>query len=175
MLRCVRSWSVLQELVRRAPDRFRVEMRGIVHDAVADVPKKAAASQGLAYHGRYKVPDDLPTMFDEVDLCWMVHHDSLRPYENWGWARSNRLYEAGWYNTPIIGQYDKDDSRVIEELDCGITLDISQPEEAIEKLLAIQPSDLRRWRENLRATPRERFALSDEHERLLQELELGRR
>ena len=170
LLRCEDSWSVLHDLVQAAPDRFRVEIRGLIDPSLGELSRRVLATDGLTHYGRYQVPDDLPGMFDEIDLCWMVHHDPLRPYETWGWARSNRLYQAGWYKTPIIGQYDKDDSRVVEELDCGMTLDVTRPQEAIEKLLAISDADLTRWRANLDEAPTERFALSGEHASLLRQL-----
>lgn len=167
LLRCEQSWRVLRRLADEAGDRVRIELRGIAFDRLAGLAAEAAARPNVTWHGRYSVPTDLPEMFSGVDLCWMVHHDLERPYENWGWARSNRLYQAGWYRTPLIAQEGKDDSNVVRQHDLGLVLDISKGRDAFERLLEISDEDLRRWRTNIEAAPLSLFALTDEHEQLL--------
>ena len=161
---------MLKDLARTAGDAVQIELRGVPFDQLQQIPKEAETFDNISFGGRYRVPDDLPGMFASVDVCWMVHHDLLRPYENWGWARSNRLYQAGWYQTPLIGQEGKDDSTVVRDHDLGLVLDISKADDAMAQLRAITDDDLARWSANMEAADRSLFALTDEHERLLAQL-----
>jgi succinoglycan biosynthesis protein ExoL len=167
MLRCERSWQLLRRVAREGDGRFQVVLRGVPTDRLADIPERVRDEPHIRYEGSYSVPDDLPEMYGDVDLCWMVHHDTQRPYESWRWARSNRLYQAGWYGTPMVGQVGKDDSTVLAEHGLGMTLDVADLERSAEAFRAIDREDVLRWRRRFAAVPESQFALSHEHESLL--------
>ncbi|MGH0037283.1 MAG: hypothetical protein ACQGVK_19835 [Myxococcota bacterium] len=168
LLRCERSWEVLSRVAREGEGRVRVILRGMPMARLADLAERVERVPNMEFGGRYSVPDDLPGMYGGVDLCWMVHHDTERPYESWGWARSNRLYQAGWFRTPIVGQSDKDDSTVLREHDLGMTIDVTDADASVAALLAVTRQDVARWRDRFEAVPRSVFALGDEHERLME-------
>ncbi len=170
MLRCEYSWACLRRLAEEAGQDVEIVLRGVPYAGCAQLAEEAAGFANVRYEGRYRVPDELPGMYGGVDLCWMVHHDPDRPYENWGWARSNRLYQAGWFGTPIVGQRGKDDAKLVTEHDLGVVVDVTDVAGTIETLKAIGPADLRRWRAALGAMPVTAWALSDEHEALLRRL-----
>ncbi len=117
------------------------------------------------------MPDDLPEIYGDIDLCWMVHHDTERPYESWCWARSNRLYQAGWFGTPIVGQIGKDDSTVLAEHGLGMTIDVAEVDRSVAAFRDIDRQAVARWREQFASVPESVFALSNEHEQLLKILE----
>jgi succinoglycan biosynthesis protein ExoL len=170
MLRCEYSWVCLKRVAEEMGQDVEIVLRGVPYAKLSGLAEEAAGLADVRYEGRYRVPEDLPGMYGEVDLCWMVHHDPDRPLQNWSWARSNRLYQAGWFGTPIVGQRGKDDARLVEEEDLGIVVDVVDVEGTLERLKAVTSSDLGRWRANLRAMPRSAFALTDEHEELLRRL-----
>ena len=170
MLRCERSWEVLRRVAREGQGRFQIVLRGVPTDRLTDLPERVRAEAHMEFSGSYSVPDDLPEMYGEIDLCWMVHHDTVRPYESWGWARSNRLYQAGWYGTPVIGQVDKDDSTVLAEHGLGMTLDVTDVERSVAAFQDLDRADVTAWRRNFATVPESVFALSNEHEHLLDAL-----
>jgi len=170
MLRCERSWEVLRRVAREGQGRFQIVLRGVPSDRLADLPERVRAEAHVEFCGSYSVPDDLPDMYGEIDLCWMVHHDTVRPYESWGWARSNRLYQAGWYGTPVIGQVDKDDSTVLAEHGLGMTIDVADVEASVTAFRDLDRADVSAWRRNFASVPESAFALSNEHELLLNAL-----
>jgi len=167
LLKCERSWEALKAIAARADGAIEVVLRGRVYERLASLPEEAAALPSMRWDGVFVEPDDLQAMYAGVDLCWMVHHDPDRPYENWGWARSNRLYQAGWFGTPLIGQFNKDDTTVVRDHDIGVEVDVLDVAATVEVVTGITQADVARWRERLEALPRSLFALSDEHARLL--------
>lgn len=170
MLRCERSWDVLRQVAREGEGRFEIVLRGVPSDRLTDIPERVRAEDHMEFCGSYSVPDDLPEMYGDIDLCWMVHHDTVRPYESWGWARSNRLYQAGWYGTPVIGQIDKDDSTVLAEHGLGMTLDVTDVEGSVAAFRSLERIDVTAWRQNFATVPENVFALSNEHDHLLSAL-----
>ncbi len=170
MLRCEYSWACLKRLAEEMGQDVEIVLRGVPYAGCAGLAEEAEGLPNVTFGGRYRVPDDLPSMYGGVDLCWMVHHDPDRPYENWGWARSNRLYQAGWFGTPIVGQAGKDDATVVTDHDLGIVVDVTDVPGTIAALRGVSPTDLGRWRRNLSDMPRSAWALTDEHAELLKRL-----
>ncbi len=171
LLRGRESWDVLKQLVRAAPDRVEIRLRGIPSGDITDrLLEEAAALPQVNYGGRYRVPDDLEAMYGEVDLSWMVHYDPLVHPHTWTLARSNRLYESGWFGVPPVGQVGKDDTRFAEAHDLGPAVDIGRPDEAVARLLAITAADLQRWQQNIAALPDGAWSESGDHRPLLERL-----
>jgi hypothetical protein len=166
-LRCERSWEVLRRVAVEGEGRVCVVLRGVPVEALDDLPERVADTPNMEFGGRYTVPRDLPAMYGGIDLCWMVHHDTVRPRECWIWARSNRLYEAGWFRTPLVGQVDKDDSAVLLDHNLGMTVDVTDPDASVRALLRVDRGHVAHWRDRIAQAPRSLFALTDEHEKLM--------
>lgn len=173
MLRCIRSWTCLKRVAAELGDGVEIVLRGVPYAACEELEREAAALPNVRFEGRYQVPDDLAAMYGEVGLCWMVHHDPERPYENWAWARSNRLYQAGWFGTPLVGQAGKDDATLVARHDLGLVVDVTDVEATVAALSAVTAADVARWRANLAGLPRSTWALTDEHDRLLERLQVA--
>lgn len=50
-------------------------------------------------HGRFKNPDDLPTIYENIDLVLSAYDTK---FENVRYAEPNKIYEAIYFETPII-------------------------------------------------------------------------
>ncbi len=168
LIRCERSWAILKRLVTEGDGRIQVIVRGLPYLGLKDIAERVESLPNIEFRGRYTVPDDLQEMFGEVDMCWMAHHDPDRPYENWGWARSNRLYQSGWFCTPPIAQIDKDDALPTLQWNTGVAIDVTDEDRSVERLLGITNDELDTWVRNITAAPRSLYAYSDEHARLLE-------
>lgn len=74
----------------------------------------------IFFHGPFKNPDDLPTIYENIDLV-LSTYDVF--YENVRFAEPNKLYEAIYFEVPIIvskGTYIADK---VERLNVGFTID----------------------------------------------------
>lgn len=93
MLRCRWSLEVLDQLTRAHPGRFRVIMRGRpALDVMGDFHDAIAANPDLSFEGPYRWPDDLPEIYGQVHLAWLI--DRYQAGENSDWLLPNRLYEG---------------------------------------------------------------------------------
>jgi succinoglycan biosynthesis protein ExoL len=120
-LRCARSMKLLRRVAELYPERVRVVMRG--YPSLADIPDFEAQTTGLenlSYRGRYKWPDDLAAIYDEVDVVWAGDfHD---PGANSRWLLPNRLYEGGYFAAPPIAPAASETGRWIAARGHGFTL-----------------------------------------------------
>jgi len=77
-------------------------------------------------HGRFKSPDDLSSIYSELDLTVATYDiDSLNPK----WAEPNKLYESIYYETPIIVSSDCYLADVVNGLNIGYTVDTSNTDD----------------------------------------------
>lgn len=120
-LRCRRSLDALVRFTRAAQGRFEVVLRGRpapgVLDHLADV---ATREPHLRFEGPYRAPDDLPRIYDEVDLAWAV--DFYEAGANSAWLLPNRLYESGLFGVPAIAMADVETGRFLAERNIGVRL-----------------------------------------------------
>lgn len=128
-LRCRRSLALLLDLAARFPDRVELYLRGAPTRAeFADFEAAVAGRANVRFGGRYKWPDDLASIYADVDLVWAGDfHD---PGANSKWLLPNRIYEGGYYATPPIAPIDSETGRWIAARDFGFTL-----EEPLERTL----------------------------------------
>ena len=113
----------------------------------------------LEYGGKYKNPDDIPSMFSQIDVSWMIH--SFAPETNFEWQMTNRFYEALMMGVPVVVQKGTAHEDFVLRHDVGISIDIYSPEKSIEKLKKITAQDLERWRENLKNLDKSHYLLGD--------------
>jgi succinoglycan biosynthesis protein ExoL len=59
-----------------------------------------AKHPNMTYHGRYKSPEDLASLYGGLDLVWAG--DFMEAGFNSVWLLPNRVYEGGYYCVPSI-------------------------------------------------------------------------
>ncbi len=100
-LKCQRSLRLIGDLARRFSGKLRFVLRGYCgagyETAVSDLVKEHG---NVTFAGRYSYPDDLGSIYGEIDLCWGF--DFRAPGGNSKWCLANRIYEAGLYGVPIL-------------------------------------------------------------------------
>lgn len=93
ILRCAQSLRCLDTLTRLADGRVRVVLRGRpALDALPEFHRIVEANPWMEFPGPYRYPQDLPQIYGEVDVAWLI--DRFDAGANSDWLLPNRLYES---------------------------------------------------------------------------------
>ena len=79
------------------------------------------ARANMTYFGRYRSPEDLSAIYDELDVVWAG--DFMEAGYNSVWLLPNRIYEGGYYCTPSIAPAGTETAAWLERNDCGFIID----------------------------------------------------
>ena len=147
MLRDEWTLRTLECLQRGGGGRFRVTMAGKIGSAMRDFERRARDMPNARYDGEFDWPDGVSALYRRADIA-MVCYPPEAPF---GWCRSNRLYQACLFHTPIAARAGTADAEVVAERDIGLIIPDADPAAAAERIGGIRASDLRRWRANMAA------------------------
>jgi succinoglycan biosynthesis protein ExoL len=172
VLRCDWSWRVLKLAATKS--------NGMIEIVVAGVPTSPRIKSeihsfhpGVTYLGAYRSPEDLPGLYEKVDLTWAVYPPPTGDPE-WEWAqaicRSNRFYESCYFGCPIIALQKSADADEVKRLNIGMVLPASDDEEIASFLRTMTNEEINHWISNIQALPEEVYVNTDEAERLATEL-----
>lgn len=169
LLRCRRSWQLLREVVKRSGGQIELYMRGIF-TGLKDLEDEILSAEFVEYGGPYVSPDELASLYKQVDLVWIAHaHEA----NNYLWARANRFYEACYFKRPMIAQVGTQDGEVVTTLNIGKNIDLLDIEQAIEEVLEIGREQIQIWHDNFEKLPQDIYLYTDEHKKLFDELNVS--
>ena len=169
LIRCRRSWEIMKEVSKQADGRIQVYVWGISM-GLGDLDEQTRALSHIDYRGPYVSPEDLPRMYGQVDIVWACYPYQGTEAGNWRWARTNRFYEACLFHRPMFAQVGTEDGRVVEALELGRCLDLSDVSGTVAAILGVSDQDLVRWRQNIGRLPKETYVYTDEHAQLLEKI-----
>jgi succinoglycan biosynthesis protein ExoL len=136
ILRCQRSLNLLCELADRFPDQLEIRLHGLpARSEIAAFEPVVNARPNMTYFGRYRAPEDLSAIYQELDMVWAG--DFMEAGYNSVWLLPNRIYEGGYYCTPSIAPEGTETAAWIEQHKCGFILG-----EPLEKTLPELIGDL---------------------------------
>lgn len=164
MLRCDWSWRVLEAWAISRPDEIEIDVAGLPV-IPANIPERAKSILNINFQGEYRSPDDLPMLYGNVDLIW-----GCQPYTdskdfNFPFALSNRLYEACYYQRPIINRIGSGNAELAKQLGIGIGVG-GTVEDAIKILNNINVDDISHWRKNIHELPQSIYEYTTEEKEL---------
>lgn len=157
VLRCGWSRRVLEHLARALPQGVEVITAGyfIAPDAP---PVVESLPPNVRFRGGYQSPQDLPSLYQSVDVIWACYPGPEVTDPDWRWAlkicRSNRFYESCFFRRPIISMRGSGDGNEIDRLGIGLTITDQSDEGVLRAIAGISPEDLAKWNENLSALPK---------------------
>jgi succinoglycan biosynthesis protein ExoL len=162
ILRCRRSLDVLAEVAHRLEGRVLIRIHG--RPALRSIPdfhERVAADPYLDYRGPYRSPEDLPSLYGEMDAVWCgVYYQSEG---NAKWLLPNRVYEAGYFGLPALAPPGTQTAAFIAEHGLGPALRADTAEALAEAATALM--DARAYgdsSERIAAQPTRLFARGTE-------------
>lgn len=157
-LRCRRSLELMKGLARNFPSQIEIILRGYpALSVIPDLEGEIASIPNIRYEGRYRAPQDLESIYGEVDLVWAG--DWYETGANSLWLLPNRIYEGGYFATPALAPLGTETGRWIARNSAGAVLD--EPiEEKLNALIAgllQDPAPIMEWQKALLGLPQDTF------------------
>jgi hypothetical protein len=132
-LRCSKSLNLLADFSRRMDGRFEIVLRGRpANSAFDDFDGFVQRQPFVHFHGAYKNPEDLPSIYSEVQFSWAI--DFFEEGQNSNWLLPNRLYEGCLNGAVPIAMAGTETSRFLTDRKIGFTLEKAAPEVLVELL-----------------------------------------
>lgn len=148
-LRCRRSLDLLCRVADELGEQVEIHLHGV--PARTEIPvfePLIEARPNMSYHGRYRAPEDLSTIYAGLDVVWAG--DFMEAGQNSVWLLPNRIYEGGYFCTPAIAPAGTETAAWLEQRKCGFTL--PEPlEETLPSLIRDMIDDPAPVRRNARA------------------------
>ena len=157
-LRCRRSLDLLKSVAAAYPDRVEIVLRG--YPALGEIPDlegEIAPFANITYHGRYRAPDDLESIYAGVDAVWAG--DWYETGANSVWLLPNRIYEGGYFATPSLAPAGTETANWLERHGAGLIVPDPVDGELLRAVgdLLEDPAPLLACQERLIALPRDIF------------------
>lgn len=99
--------------------------------------------QNVFFHGPYKNPTDLPHIYKNIDLVLSTY--DVR-YENVKYAEPNKLYEAIFFEVPIIVSKGTFLAEKVKKLNIGYAIDPFDQNEIINFINFLDENKVKEWR-----------------------------
>lgn len=142
-LRCKRSLDLLAEVADRLGDKVHIHLHGIPARTEIEVFEPVIdARPNMTYHGRYRSPEDLSSIYEKLDVVWAG--DFMEAGHNSVWLLPNRIYEGGYYGVPSIAPSGTETAAWITGHQVGFS--VSEP---LEQTLPIFVADLASERQQI--------------------------
>ncbi len=120
-LRCRKSLEILGDFARRMDGKVEVILRGRpAYSEFDDFDAFVANAPHLSFHGAYANPEDLASIYNEVQFTWAI--DFFEEGQNSSWLLPNRLYEGCLYGALPIAVAKTETARFLETRHIGHVL-----------------------------------------------------
>lgn len=170
LLRCETSLKVLLNFIG-SNKNFKLVIYGYYLGISKKIINMIENSSNIYYKGTYKSPDDLHKIYNEIDISWIVYPFSKKEDGNFRYARTNRFYEAGFFNKPMIANKFSADAKFVKLFNVGLNLNLNSINKSVEELNTINKEQLSKWKKNLQLISLDRFQSCDkDYETLIKKL-----
>lgn len=150
ILRCAESLRCLDALCRHGEGRFKLVLRGRpALDSVPDFHATVQQNPHISFHGAYTYPDDLPHIYGEIDIAWLI--DRMDAGANSDWLLPNRLYESGAHGAVPLALEHTETGQYLKRAGLGLLLPNLDTQSVIDRLAWLNHSTLTLLRGQVRA------------------------
>jgi succinoglycan biosynthesis protein ExoL len=163
LLGCPWALEVFEQLAHRHPGRFEFLLAGLPWTGVDLDGFLRRMGDQASYRGQFKSPNDLPDMYNAIDLVWACY-PPIGPRDfNLRWARPNRFYEACMFGVPLLSRLGSCDAVDVERFGIGLTIEQVDAGEAADWISAnVTDANLARWRDAMCDVPIEVYQYTSE-------------
>ena len=133
-----RTISALFEIVSENPDRFCLNIWGD-GPLREEAEKVALKCSNINFHGSFKNPDQIPSIYEKTDISFVVYDSSDL---NVRLALPNKLYESAFFGVPILVANGTELFRRSTELGLGLGVEPFSIESLEQALFSLSRSDL---------------------------------
>ncbi len=152
ILRCAWTLDCLDRITRAAPGRYHIVLRGKpAADQLPNFAEVVAANPDLHFEGPYRSPDDLPAIYADVDLAFLI--DRYDAGQNSDWLLPNRLYEGCRHGAVPIVLTGTQVARTLAERGLGVAVPAPKAEEVARVLETLDRSTIARMKAAVAAVP----------------------
>lgn len=142
LLRYRRPIELLLQFVSKRPKTHRVECFG---DGPLKELVKTYTCENIIYHGSFKNPEDLPRIYEYIDLNYVVYESSSK---NVRLAIPNKIFESAYFGVPIVCCEGTAVGKMAMEWQIGKTVRIDSKDNFKDDLGTIDKSWLKKCSEN---------------------------
>lgn len=104
-------------------------------------------SKNFHYHGSFKNPEDLPSIYSQIDLSLSTYDSNTI---NAQYAEPNKMYEAIYFDTPIIVSKNTFLERKVNRLKIGFPIDAMNDAEVTSFISSLGESNINNCISNLK-------------------------
>ncbi len=169
ILRCLRSLEILRILLKKYESKFELYIRGVVTKG-AEIVSELRTMENAMVEGEYKVPDDLPSMYSQIDIIWACYPYMGSETGNWMWAKTTRFYEACFFKKPMITLVGTQDSYFVIEKGIGLALDLCNLNQSVKQLSQLTKSQINEMIKNYDNVSPDVYTYNNEHSELVEKL-----
>lgn len=152
-LRCKRSLEVLSEFTQEQQGKFQIVLRGIPSlDVFPDFHDFVKAQPYMSFEGRYKNPEDLSAIYEDVHFSWVI--DLFEAGQNSAWLLPNRLYEGCRFAAVPIAVKNTETAEFLSSRLIGISMEELSPSELSRVLSTLTSEQYHAHRNAVTALPK---------------------
>lgn len=152
ILRCAWTLKTLDRITRAEPGRYHVVLRGKpAADQLPDFAEIVRANPDLHFEGAYRSPDDLPAIYADVDLAFLI--DRYDAGQNSDWLLPNRLYEGCRHGAVPIVLTGTQVAQTLAARGLGVPVPLPEAEEVARVLRSLDRPAIARLKAAVAAVP----------------------
>lgn len=115
-----KSTLLFAQIVAKQYPQHSFHFYGTIQKYESDIMNLCSNYANIVYHGPFANPTDLPSIYSQIDVLVTIYDITA---ENVRYAEPNKLYEACYFETPIIVTADTFLSRRVEDWGIGFAID----------------------------------------------------
>ena len=116
----------------------------------------------IDYRGQYKSPDDLPSLYNDVDMVWACYQPLKSDDYGYLWARTNRFYQGCLFRRPFFSRSGCMDGDAVIERGIGKIIAEEDVEKTVDDIISITAQDVEMWSQNMLTVPENVYAYTNE-------------
>lgn len=169
LLRDYWSWQILTTLAAQHPKRFEVVLAGLPINP-ANIFELATNFPNVTYLGEYRSPEDLPSLYQQVDMIWACYPEIKIDDWNLRWGRPNRFYESCFFKKPCFAREGSLFADDVKRYNIGCLIRDIDVQKVVDQIAATAHKHFKEWHESMLKLPQDVYLYTNEGRDLANEI-----